>query len=47
MAVLDCGGAGYIGSHVNKMLGQQGRETAVFDNGHREAVKWEGVVRPG
>ncbi len=43
MAVLVCGGAGYIGSHVNKMLSRQGRETVVFDNlvyGHREAVKW-------
>lgn len=43
MAVLICGGAGYIGSHVNKMLSCEGYETVVFDNlvcGHREAVKW-------
>lgn len=43
MAVLVCGGAGYIGSHVNKQLHKQGYETVVFDNliyGHREAVKW-------
>lgn len=43
MAVLLCGGAGYIGSHVNKLLNQEGYETVVFDNlvcGHRGAVKW-------
>ncbi len=43
MAILICGGAGYIGSHVNKALNRQGYETVVFDNlvyGHREAVKW-------
>lgn len=41
--ILVCGGAGYIGSHVNKELYQKGYETTVFDNlkyGHREAVKW-------
>lgn len=43
MAILVCGGAGYIGSHVNKELHLCGYETIVFDNliyGHREAVKW-------
>lgn len=43
MAVLVCGGAGYIGSHINKQLNREGYETVVFDNltcGHREAVKW-------
>lgn len=43
MAVLVCGGAGYIGSHINKQLHKEGYETVVFDNlvyGHREAVKW-------
>lgn len=43
MAVLVCGGAGYIGSHINKFLNRKGYETVVFDNlvyGHREAVKW-------
>lgn len=41
--ILVCGGAGYIGSHVNKELHQKGYETIVFDNlihGYREAVKW-------
>lgn len=32
MAVLLCGGAGYIGSHVNKLLNREGYETVVFDN---------------
>ncbi len=41
--ILICGGAGYIGSHVNKHLNREGYETVVFDNliyGHKEAVKW-------
>lgn len=47
MAVLICGGAGYIGSHINKQLSKAGYETIVFDNlvyGHREAVKWGNFV---
>lgn len=41
--ILIVGGAGYIGSHMNKMLARQGVETLVLDNlscGHREAVRW-------
>jgi UDP-glucose 4-epimerase len=41
--ILVVGGAGYIGSHTNKLLSQRGFETVVFDNlvyGHREFVKW-------
>lgn len=41
--ILVVGGAGYIGSHVNKELNRRGYETVVFDNliyGHKEAVKW-------
>lgn len=41
--ILVTGGAGYIGSHLNKMLHQLGQETVVLDNlsrGHRELVKW-------
>lgn len=43
MSILVCGGAGYIGSHINKQLNKEGYHTIVFDNlvyGHREAVKW-------
>lgn len=43
MRVLVTGGAGYIGSHVNKLLASLGYETVVLDNlfrGHRELVKW-------
>lgn len=41
MAVLVCGGAGYIGSHNVRALLDAGREVVVADNfltGHREAV---------
>lgn len=48
MSILICGGAGYIGSHVNKRLSQEGYDTVVFDNlvyGHIEAVKWGHFVK--
>lgn len=48
MAILICGGAGYIGSHINKLLHQKGYKTVVLDNlvyGHREAVKWGEFVK--
>ena len=38
--ILIVGGAGYIGSHVNKELHKRGYDTVVYDNliyGHREA----------
>jgi UDP-glucose 4-epimerase len=41
--ILIVGGAGYIGSHVNKLLNRSGFKTVVFDNllrGNREFVKW-------
>jgi UDP-glucose 4-epimerase len=41
--ILITGGAGYIGSHANKILNKRGHETVVYDNlsrGHREFVKW-------
>jgi len=41
--ILITGGAGYVGSHTNKLLSQHGYETVVFDNliyGHREFIKW-------
>lgn len=41
--ILIVGGAGYIGSHTNKMLAHKGYQTVVFDNlvaGHRDFVKW-------
>lgn len=40
--VLIVGGAGFIGSHVNKMVNQKGYQTLVLDNlsrGHRSAVR--------
>ncbi len=41
MKILVTGGAGYIGSHVAKLLGKRGYEVLVIDNlstGHKEAV---------
>ena len=41
--ILIVGGAGYIGSHVNKELNKRGYETVIFDNlsyGHEDFVKW-------
>lgn len=41
--ILIAGGAGYIGSHINKLLNKRGYKTIVIDNlvyGHREFVKW-------
>jgi len=41
--VLIVGGAGYIGSHINKMAFLSGYKTIIFDNlstGHKEFIKW-------
>jgi len=43
MKFLVCGGAGYIGSHMVKMLSNLGHNVITFDNlstGYRDAVKW-------
>ncbi len=40
-SILVTGGAGYIGSHVVKLLGERGERVVVLDNlctGNREAV---------
>ena len=42
MAVLVCGGAGYIGSHVVNELLKQNIETVIIDSleyGHKDAIK--------
>lgn len=41
--ILIVGGAGYIGSHLNKEITKKGYKTIIFDNlscGHKESVKW-------
>lgn len=46
--ILIVGGAGYIGSHINKELNKQGFETIIFDNlvsGHDWSVKWGKFVK--
>jgi UDP-glucose 4-epimerase len=48
MKIFVTGGAGYIGSHVVKMLGQQGHSVRVYDNlstGHEWAVLSGSLVR--
>lgn len=43
MKVLVVGGAGYIGSHMCKLLAEQGFEVVVLDNlstGFREGAKY-------
>ncbi|MDI6881735.1 MAG: UDP-glucose 4-epimerase GalE [Methanothermobacter sp.] len=42
------GGAGYIGSHVNKLLSNEGYKTLILDNlskGHEEFVKWGKFIK--
>ena len=48
MAVLVCGGAGYIGSHTVACLLERNEEVLVFDNlvkGHRKAVSEAGFIQ--
>lgn len=45
--ILIVGGAGYIGSHINKELYKKSYETLIFDNlsgGHKESVKWGSFI---
>ena len=45
--ILVVGGAGYIGSHINKLLNLKGYETIILDNliyGHKESVKWGKLI---
>ncbi|WP_312346956.1 UDP-glucose 4-epimerase GalE [Stenotrophomonas acidaminiphila] len=48
MKALVCGGAGYIGSHMARLLAAHGREVVVLDDlstGHAEAVQWGRLIR--
>jgi UDP-glucose 4-epimerase len=48
MAILVAGGAGYIGSHVCKMLHQKGYDVVVYDNlshGYRSFIRWGDFVQ--
>ena len=55
MKVLVLGGAGYIGSHICKMLSHYSHKSVVVDNlstGHRDAVRWShfieaDILKPG
>ncbi len=47
MHILLCGGAGYIGSHMAKLLSESGFKLSVLDNlstGHKEAVRWGNLL---
>lgn len=52
MRLIVSGGAGYIGSHMSKLLAENGHKVGVVDNfstGYRQAVRWgklyEGDIR--
>lgn len=48
MTILVTGGAGYIGSHVVKLLGERGEEMVILDNlttGHKEAILYGDLVQ--
>lgn len=48
MHILLCGGAGYIGSHMAKLLSESGFKVSVLDNlstGHKEAVRWGNLLQ--
>lgn len=45
--ILITGGAGYIGSHINKQLHMEGYDTVILDNlihGHESYVKWGDLI---
>ena len=45
--ILVTGGAGYIGSHVVKILGEKGHDIKVYDNlsnGHKDLVLYGDLV---
>lgn len=47
MNILVCGGAGYIGSHMIKLLAHQGYNVISFDNlstGHSSSVRWGSFI---
>ncbi|KRG86342.1 UDP-glucose 4-epimerase GalE [Stenotrophomonas sp. CW117] len=47
LRVMVCGGAGYIGSHMARLLAGQGHEVVVLDDlstGHAQAVQWGRLV---
>ncbi|WP_421901999.1 UDP-glucose 4-epimerase GalE [Maridesulfovibrio sp.] len=48
LSLLVCGGAGYIGSHMTRMIAEAGHDVTVFDNlstGHAEALKWGKFIK--
>lgn len=48
MHLLVCGGAGYVGSHVARVLDARGHRVTVLDNlstGHAEAVRWGPLIQ--
>jgi UDP-glucose 4-epimerase len=48
LSILVCGGAGYIGAHMCKMLAEAGHKVTVFDNlstGHADAVRWGKLIQ--
>lgn len=48
LSLLVCGGAGYIGSHMARIIAEAGHDVTIFDNlstGHADALKWGKFIK--
>ncbi|MFM7234662.1 MAG: NAD-dependent epimerase/dehydratase family protein, partial [Flavobacteriales bacterium] len=44
MNVFVTGGAGFIGSHLTERLVAEGHQVHIFDNLHRNAIKYSSIL---
>ena len=45
MKVFVTGGAGFIGSHLTERLVKEGHSVHIFDNLHRNAIKYSEILK--